>query len=513
MATVTHDPTGATSSGGTLVGGTALAVVSDASDATYWQSTGGGALTATSFAALVLPAGAQIRSVSVTVRHNYTPSAAPGDPLTVTLGPGSSNPKQFLPPTTGTATDSTYGPFTRDGNGSGWTTANLAPVTVQVTALGNGTVTQLYRLQRTVVYNEQPVVSAVSMVAADLASVTYTYTDPESDGQEARRIKVFSSAVRGGGGFDPETSTAVYDSGLVYATLPSATFAAPPVPLGVRFLTSDTYYAYVKAADAGSNLRFSPWVSSPGTTVAVTLTAPTLAVADVPSIGGVSLTVTNNDSATVPTVNVVVQRSADSGSTWADVPRLWLLYPGPPPTFGLSATSLFTGLPQAAGVIAGDPESPHAVSLRYRARTWTTTQGAPWSAEQTIVAPARATWLKDPVAPIRNWMFPADAPLAAVRHEPQTALVPLGAAYPVVLTGTIQGEQVSGTLLAVTEADRAAFEVLRAAQRTLLLQAISGRSWYVRLGADVTTTSVEASETGYDAAYTVALNAMEVAAP
>ena len=68
--------------------------------------------------------------------------------------------------------------------------------------------------------------------------VAWTFTDSDGDTQSYYQIKVFSAAQYGAGGFDPETSTSTYDSGVIGSADTNDVVGA--------LLANATYRAYLK---------------------------------------------------------------------------------------------------------------------------------------------------------------------------------------------------------------------------------------------------------------------------
>ena len=156
--------------------------------------------------------------------------------------------------------------------------------------------------------NTQPVVSAVTVTNFTnnaLPTVSWTWTDADSDIQTRYRVKIFDAATIAMGNFSPDTSTPVWDSGNV-SDGGLTTQVATALQNGV------TYTAYVKAAQdwpgPQGNLWWSAWASSATFTVTFSLPfAPIINSAAVLSDGNQFRTMLN---VTVP-VNLL---SADNSS-------------------------------------------------------------------------------------------------------------------------------------------------------------------------------------------------------
>jgi hypothetical protein len=95
-----------------------------------------------------------------------------------------------------------------------------------------------------------PVVTAPSgtVTSGSRPPITVQHVDAESDPMDYYQLKIFSSAQYGAGGFDPETSTATWDSGVVALSVNAGnTFQVTP---GVDLANGITYKAYVKVRQA-----------------------------------------------------------------------------------------------------------------------------------------------------------------------------------------------------------------------------------------------------------------------
>ena len=92
-------------------------------------------------------------------------------------------------------------------------------------------------------------------------------------------------------------------------------------------------------------------------------------------------------------------------------------------------------------------------------------------------------WLKDPTTPALNSSIDVQEPLRLEKFETQAVFRPLGRTLPVVVSGTLNGEQGTLDMDFTTKAAFDAFDALRNTQRVLLLQSPFGDNLYVRLGA------------------------------
>lgn len=118
---------------------------------------------------------------------------------------------------------------------------------------------RLYGARLIVHYNEIPVTNVIAPTGTILISrppVVWDYTDPEANKQLSAHIKIFTEAQTLAAGFDPLTSTAVYDK-LVWTSLENFT---PERAFG----TNGNYVVYVRNqhGDAPEGPSWSLWDSS-----------------------------------------------------------------------------------------------------------------------------------------------------------------------------------------------------------------------------------------------------------
>lgn len=122
-------------------------------------------------------------------------------------------------------------------------------------------------------------------VVSQTPTIFWNYNN-QGDTIRSHQVKVFTAAVVTGGGFDPNTSSAVYDSGVVGGAATSKT-------INVALSYGASYYAYVRtstdyfAADYWSNwasVQF--FINSPPTVTSVTVTPTTpITTTNRPTIG------------------------------------------------------------------------------------------------------------------------------------------------------------------------------------------------------------------------------------
>jgi hypothetical protein len=268
---------------------TVFGTTADNLDSTFAQAGGTTAAAIIGFGPFTMPAGAQIRSVTVKARLS---SATAGKLFTASITYSGAKKANALtsgsvPPTA--ATDYTWvQPRTADGGN--WTAAEINRIQFSIAAQNP---IRFYRLELLVVYNEQPVVSSVTPSGGSSTSrftVGWTYTDPDGDAQERWRAKVFDDPLPSG--FNPETAIARVDSGSAYIGKPGATSWQLP-----KALPPGGYWIYVKASDQGSNGRYSEWASTSVVLAGTPPAPPKLLSATADSAAGrVVLTVEQTDN-------------------------------------------------------------------------------------------------------------------------------------------------------------------------------------------------------------------------
>jgi hypothetical protein len=201
--------------------------------------------------------------------------------------------------------------------GAPFTQADIDDLRLFTYIIGTSTRAYVYETYIDVLYNEAPVATVTapteggSITTTTRPTITWTYSDPEGDAQERYRVKIFSAAQYGAGGFSPETSAPTWDSGEVFS---SATSLALPVDLD----NSTTYRAYVKVADVGSSGRYSNWDNNTFTISVTAPPAPSLTVTAQQShaTGPRTQLVLVRTSSATPTTYMVIEYSDDAGVTW-----------------------------------------------------------------------------------------------------------------------------------------------------------------------------------------------------
>lgn len=210
---------------------------------------------AVGFGTVALPALAVVKSVTPRLRWGHSTGSV-GFSFTAGVRVSSGTVTQFASYLNAMAvyhTD-TYGALTTRPGGGAWTQADIDGLEMVIDSSGLATILEAYL---DVVYNEVPVVTTVStspnspVTTTTTPSVTWAYADPESDVQERFRVKIYQGT---GAVPDPDATPAYIDSGEVFSSAAAWLITTPLAP--------GSYRASVKAADAGSNGRYSAWATN-----------------------------------------------------------------------------------------------------------------------------------------------------------------------------------------------------------------------------------------------------------
>lgn len=147
-------------------------------------------------------------------------------------------------------------------DGQPWDQTRLNNLVVKVTdysPTGTGR-SDLVELYAEVVVNTRPTVTvdAPSGTVTDTSrpAIAWTYADTDGDPQAVYQVRVFDAATYSAAGFDPDTATPQWDSGLVQSSDPGVTST---VDLG----NEDDHRAYVRVGhDLGPTVFLSAWAYS-----------------------------------------------------------------------------------------------------------------------------------------------------------------------------------------------------------------------------------------------------------
>lgn len=467
MTVVTLTPNGTNSNTGAVTGagGDLDAALSDGSDATYVTLDEGETFNV-GFSNLTLPAGALIKRVGLQGRLKASGTLGGWPQILASLYVNESPTPipienypviNWLTPTTITFGSLDSADFTDtgvDGATGGIIVYQNATASVAVA---------VYEFSVLVTYVEVPALtvdSPAGTIVDAQPNIAWT-NDYDSDGgdQTHAEVKIFTDAVYGAGGFDPDTSSAVHHAG------PSAS-SGTSYDIGVEggLLGDDTYRAYVRTAQTVNGIQhWSDWAYTTFTVDVDSPGDPTVVLTAQDSDGRMKLEI--SDTAGAATTDYFeVQRSDDGEVTWEAV-----------------RTLLDGALVEADGsgdATIYDREAPNGVDVSYRVRalhdyglgaygisSWTEVTGQ-WSSQ--------SWWLRHPTDPTLDVealpMRTTSAP-GYSRAKRQTALQPLGASTPVVISDTPASK--TGTLVIRTDSEdeRVAMETLLATSSPVLIRA------------------------------------------
>lgn len=468
------------------------------------------------FGTFVIPAGAQVRSVTPRIHHTAD-THGDGDVLQTwitSLGADAFTGSIFADFTgVHTMTGQTVAP-----NGAAWTQAAIDDLRMRVDYTRNtDTVTNnvdVYALYLDVAYNDRPVVVVTAPAEGATLTTTntplagWTYSDVDGDAQEAFQVKVFTAAQYGIGGFDPDSSPNTYDSGVVVD--PGTTHQLPS-------LANGTYRVYVKVADAtpvGYTRKWSLWDSNTFTINIVPPGVPVVAVTGASTaLSTISGTVT---SGTIPATGTghrfLLQRSIDGGLTWTTVR-------------GFSAKQFAAGTTGAGTVVPWtDYEVPRGATATYRARSTAEVGGQSLTSAFSAATAGTLQPLSGPDALLKSPSNPALDVAVCLAGNTLTGraandlwVFPVhNRREPVAHSGQVRAETFSVTFACNSDAEWTALKALVALAEPLLLQTNYGdalwEQFWVRLG-NAETTRLGSHDMNTAQARTVTFDAVEVSVP
>jgi hypothetical protein len=473
--TVTLNPDGVTSNAGfALTGGTLNAVLADANDGTYaLGGEGNPGDPADAFEVTVgtssLPTGSRVTGVALRSRHQAVP-AEPGTGIsgvfTIFTGTGyvgtwiiSNPPRAAL----GTALATYTGPSAaKRGDGTDWTQADIDALRARFATDGQQPdALQVTKLEVLVTYAVRPVVTVSAPTGTlTISQPTVAWSSVFDVGTQDRyRVRVFTAAQYGIGGFDPATSPSTWDSGEVVSGATSVVVAVP--------LANAVYRAYVATASTvnGSPL-WSADTAFSGFTISTTPPGvPTITATADHANRRIALLL--NDTGAVATNYFVVERSTDNGASWA------------PQRGGATVTP-------GTGTTIYDYDAGNGQSMRYRARAVNNVIGAPallssaFSSATTATAWTADVWrLAVPASPtlgvdLRPWMpgYPRER-----RRKPQGANDVLGREDVVVVSDVRKLSEGEWSVVTLDIAEADALAAALDYEGTVLLHGPPGTRW------------------------------------
>lgn len=284
---------------------------------------------------------------------------------------------------------------------------------------------RIYEAYLDMVYVEQPVVSVTAVspdpyTASNIVPIEWANTLDSDGGSQTRyQLKVFTDAQYGAGGFDPDTSTAYYDSGIVA----SASGSASTGPLA----TSDTYRAYVRTAQTVNGVsHWSDWDYDTFQVSVSTADVDTVAAVATDASGLITVTV-ERDTGTEDWDYIEVQRSFDSGTTWEYV----------------RGANYVDATGDADTFVIVDYETGNGQDTLYRARATRLLSSLPITGEWVEASSEEnwsttLPWLKAPLDPTKNLAVDLRLPFEAESYSPQVGVFNvLGSTEPVAVADVL----------------------------------------------------------------------------
>lgn len=383
MTTNTLRPDGTVIAGNVAYTGGAnwTAVTADDSDSTYatLQATGGSSATL-DLTTFTLPAGNVMKQARIRARLR-------GDAGTATFQVGVDGwPLEASTPFLSGSATTTITTFT-----GAYVVASLSQTQIdglQIRPSSLSAAARWVELYLDIVHAAQPTVTIstpTGTVTTSSPTTAFTYTQGSDGGPKTHhQIKVFTDAVFDGGGFDPDTSVDIYDSGEVASSATSVTFG--PIADGTD------HHLHVRVAQTINGVKhWSDWDEQIFT---IDTNGPDIdTIAGVATNGSGLITVTvDRDTGGASWTAVTVERSEDSGTTW--VPVRGATEATESNTFATFAADTF---------VVVDYEAPNGTSVVYRARGLDGTEVGAWSTNSSPVSwTSTSVWLKSVTDPTLN---------------------------------------------------------------------------------------------------------------
>jgi hypothetical protein len=274
--------------GSTLVnvtggGGNYITAISDNSDTSYIKGRQDKAWVKPIMGDITLTATQRVKSCTIRIRtardpgsnHSQTTISRMYVGDTSTPGVGT---YQVLRGLTSISTGTGPVAYAAPGGGA-WTQSKVNSMFVMIQWLKNagndGVFQRVYELYVDVDINEQPTVSGAPVVTNftnnATPTVSWVFDDDDDDLQTAYQVKIFDAATIASSNFDPETSTAAWDSDQITGSNDSS------VTVTKTLLNGVTYTAYVRVAQDWPGPNGPLWWSDWGTSApfTVTFTPPT----------------------------------------------------------------------------------------------------------------------------------------------------------------------------------------------------------------------------------------------
>lgn len=236
-------------------------------------------------------------------------------------------------------------------DGAAWDQTRIDGLRAQLADNASGAdLSSIYELFFDIETTTQPTVTVASpsgtVTTTTQPEASWTYADTDGTTQDYYQLRVFSAAQYTVGGFDPSLDTPVWDSGGVASSDNTATITE-------HLTDGTTYRAYVRVGKLVSGEVFYSTYNYSQFTVNVNPpVTPTLTGTYSSGLNTVTVAITGGSISGIADSQVIqVQRSDDSGTTWADV------------TGGAEVV-----LDGTLGASLTDYAAPRDVIVKYRAR-------------------------------------------------------------------------------------------------------------------------------------------------
>lgn len=286
--------------GGWAVTGAASAhaATSDDSDASYVTSPGTVTELVLDFPTPTLEDGSVVVGVTIRVRASQsTGSGRLRARIGSTLGPSDPSYSLRCEPTSSIAEYAGRQVFTDPADGARWAVDDLPTLRVRLQAVNRDSDIRVYEVYLDVEYDQPPTVDVVGPSGAQTTSdlnVELAIDDPDTEGQAIAgyHVKVFDEDTYTAVGFDPDTSTAVWDSDVIVGNTDA-------VAIGRRLDNGTTYRAYALVAGSsaiGVDQWAAAWDYSEFTVELDEAARPTVALSFDSALNAVRVTVTGHDN-------------------------------------------------------------------------------------------------------------------------------------------------------------------------------------------------------------------------
>lgn len=283
---------------------------------------------------------------------------------------------------------------------------------------------RIYEVYLDLVYVKLPAVEVFApsgtVETTNRPSVSWSDTlDSDGGAQTKYLVKVFPASVYEAEDFDPNTSVASVESGVVSS---SGTTWTPG-----EVLADGDYRAYVSVAQTvnGADLWAGSWAYG-AFSVEVALPAePTLSLTPEAGAARIRLAIDQGSEGAATTEGLAAQWSQDDGATWVDL-----------------RTAEGEGLMAGTSATLYDYEAPNGSEVKYRARAWHEYEGGEraWSAwvEDEGAWESADRWLKHPTNPGLNLKVEPYSYPGSTRAGRMGNFQPLGRSDAVVVSDTRQ---------------------------------------------------------------------------